>query len=148
MKKYYTRWVVKAAQLTSKMCLVNIIKTALVIEKLWDKTWQDIVASRMIFVAAAEAILHTRLLSFLVVICKSCASLFVCLFFFFRVKRQKLNLPPKVTTFSRFSQIKNNWAVRHLAETYSEPFLIYHNKNNPFVAAFEMQAPVFVANAW
>ena len=55
-------------------------------------------------------------------------------------------------TFSRFSQIQNNWAVSqflsHLAETYSEPFLIYHNKNNPFVAAFEMQAPVFVANAW
>ena len=34
----------------------------------------------MIFVAAAEVILHTRLPSFLVVICKSCASLFVCLF--------------------------------------------------------------------
>ena len=36
----------------------------------------------MIFVAAAEAILHTRLPSFLVVICKSCASPFVSLFFF------------------------------------------------------------------
>ena len=129
-----------------------MFKTALVIEQLWDKTWQDIVASRMIFVAAAEAILHTRLPSFLVVICKSCASLFiclfVCLFVFFRVNRQKLKLPQKVMTFSRFSQIQNNWTVRHLAETYSEPFLIYHNKNNPFVAAFEMQAPVFVANAW
>ena len=51
-------------------------------------------------------------------------------------------------TFSRFSQIQNNWPVKHLAETYLEPFLIYNNKNNPLVAAFEMQAPVFVANAW
>ena len=85
---------VKAAQLTSKMCLVDIIQTALVIEQLWDKTWQDIVASRMIFVAAAEAILHTRLPSFLVVICKSCASPFVSLFFF-QNKEKKIETASK-----------------------------------------------------
>lgn len=95
MKKYYTRWVVKAAQLTSKMCLVNIIQTALVIEQLWDKTWQDIVASRMIFVAAAVVILHTRLPSFLEVICKSCASPFVSLFFFFQSKETKIETASK-----------------------------------------------------
>ena len=80
----------------------------------------------MIFLAVAEAILHTRLPSFLGGYLQD-VGWFFFFFFFCRVKRQKFKPPQKVMAFSRFSQIQNK-AVRHLAETSSEPFRICHNQ--------------------